>query len=236
LLAQSTKEKKRNGAGGGVRLRRTLPHKKFLIYLLTNQEKKIIINVSNEREVFIMIKYPVEKETIIKLFPVIETNSIKACINAGFVEMGTKFRILGRDVTCVHISGDEYIFAFDDNVASTTYQCLPCVLKKVFNDTTIFPTCLKSEIEYLFIPTEFQVFGTGLYEKNIHGLEWFDYYKDNPAHRIKTSDGLIEPYWLSTPRTDLKNYYCLVKSNGEMGSYNINSAAYGVAIHFVIKK
>jgi hypothetical protein len=169
-----------------------------------------------------------------KFFPVIKSNSIKDYINAGVVTVGSKFNICGRDITCVHISGNDYIFSFDDCLGKTTIAEIPAKLEKIYNDPKIIPISLKKEIEYLFIPTEFQIFGKNTYGETEIDVEQFDYYKNNEAHRVKNVDGETWSYWTSSLHSNDSGYFCFVHSAGDAGN-GIASYAYGLAPSFVIK-
>jgi hypothetical protein len=172
----------------------------------------------------------------LSFFPVIETNSIKAYIRANVVTVGSKFRINGYDITCVHIGGDDYIFAFDDCINKCTVEEIPLKLKAIYNDTEIIPAILQKEIEYLFIPTEYQIFGKNQYsDKTEDDIEQFNYYKENEAHRVKNLKGEVFPYWTSSPDSSNASLFCFVGSNGGARGGNASSTS-GLAVHFVIKK
>jgi hypothetical protein len=184
-----------------------------------------------------MFKFPNKetKNTIdMKFFPVIKSNSIKDYINAGVVTVGSRFNVCGRDITCVHISGNDYIFSFDDCLGKATIAEIPAKLEEIYNDPKIIPISLRKEIEYLFIPTEFQIFGKNIYGETETDVEQFDYYKNNEAHRVKNVDGETWSYWTSSPRSDNSYNFCLVGSDGD--AYNGSaSGSFGLAPGFVIK-
>jgi hypothetical protein len=187
-----------------------------------------------------MFKFPNKNENNeivnLKFFPLIETNSIKGYIKADVVTVGSKFKINGYDITCVHISGDDYIFAFDDCATKCTAEEIPLKLELIYNDIRIIPLALKKEIEYLFIPTEYQIIGQNMYsDKTKDDIEQFDYYKNNKVHRIKDYKGSAIPYWTSSPRSSTTNSFCIVSSNGT-ADYSHASGTHGLAVHFVIKK
>jgi hypothetical protein len=169
-----------------------------------------------------------------KFFPVIKSNSIKDYINAGVVTVGSKFNICGRDITCVHISGNDYIFSFDDCLGKATIAEIPTKLEEIYNDPKIIPISLRKEIEYLFIPTEFQIFGKNTYGETETDVEQFDYYKNNEAHRVKNIDGETWSYWTSSPSSNNSSFFCLVYSYGD-ASDSYASYTSGLAPGFVIK-
>jgi hypothetical protein len=169
-----------------------------------------------------------------KFFPVIKSNAIKDYINADVVTVGSKFNICGRDITCVHISGNDYIFSFDDCLGKATIAEIPAKLEEIYNDPKIIPISLRKEIEYLFIPTEFQIFGKNIYGETETDVEQFDYYKNNEAHRVKNVDGETWSYWTSSPRSNYSNFFCRVDSMGNAYD-SFASSGLGLAPGFVIK-
>jgi hypothetical protein len=186
-----------------------------------------------------MFRFPLEKKTEtkvmdMKFFPIIKSNSIKDYINAGVVTVGSKFNICGRDITCVHISRNDYIFSFDDCLGKATIAEIPEKLEKIYNDITIIPILFKKEIEYLFIPTEFQIFGKNTYGETETNTEQFDYYKNNEAHRVKNINGATRSYWTSSPLSSGSTGFCYVDSDGT-ACRGTASFAYGLAPGFVIK-
>jgi hypothetical protein len=186
-----------------------------------------------------VFRFPLKEKTEIdaadiKFFPVIKISSIKYYINAGVVSVGTKFNVCGRDITCVHISGNDYIFSFDDCLGKAIIAEIPEKLEEIYNDPKIIPISLKKEIEYLFIPTEFQIFGKNTYGETETDVEQFDYYKNNEAHRVKNVDGEIWSYWTSSPSSGTSASFCLVRRGGTATYYSASNA-YGLAPGFVIK-
>jgi hypothetical protein len=107
-------------------------------------------------------------------------------------------------------------------------------LEFIYNDDSIIPFALRKEIEYIFIPTEFQIFGKNKYGEKETNIEQFDYYKNNEAHRVKNFESGTYWYWTGSPHISNSTHFCIVNYNGN-ADYGSASSAYGLAPAFIIK-
>jgi len=206
----------------------------------------------DNKEIDNMIKYPNCKEVncnydedVIKFFPVIKCTSIKQFIKAGVVTVGSKFVVDGRDITCIHHKGNQWFFQYDDCPMASTAEsgALEKALKKIWNE--VIPECLKKEIKYTFVPTEFQIFGENKWGVKETDTYQFDYYKNNEAHHVKNyrgpkpkhdfwKSGESCGWWLSTVASGPSAYCCLVNTYG-YANYADASSSSGVPVCFLIE-
>lgn len=152
--------------------------------------------------------------------------------------VGKKYIINNRVLTCVDIDNDKYIFSFDEILTLSTHDNLESVLRELyttgkFDGTEFIPFAILNQIDFLFIPTEYQIFGKREYsESNEKNVKQFEYYKDNTA--IKFFKGKVRWYWLSDKSINSTSF-CLVRGSGD--AYDSGASLLGgVPIFFQIKK
>ena len=194
-----------------------------------------------------MIKYPESK-------PKRESDgtecSLKAAVNAGMVALGQRYMIEGNPVTCVDIDGDKYIFSMDEIFKCAPHKEIPSILKQVYEtgkigDKEVLPVSMMKDIDFLFVPTEFQVFGRNPYGKKEEGVKQFEWYKRGDLVRVKGyrgkdsrdwEDGETCYWWLSTVSSGNSTNCCYVSYSG-LASHNSASNTYiGVPVFLQITR
>lgn len=169
-----------------------------------------------------MIKYPNSNKRMVR-----RDNTLKDSVNTGEVRVGQRFFVGDNPVTCVHINGDKYIFSMDDIFKTTSHDKIAEVLETIWttgmiDGINVIPTGTMRDIDFLFVPSERQVFG-----ENKYGVEeddeQFDWFKRGNAARVKGYKGAksdkweddeICTWWLSTAYYGYSTSYCIVNSNG----------------------
>lgn len=184
-----------------------------------------------------MIKYPNSERNY----------TLKDAVNAGAVKVGQRFFIGENPVTCVHIDGDRYIFSMDDIFKHTSHGKIAEVLETIYmtgmiDGINVIPIKMMQDIDFLFVPSERQVFGENKYgvEENNEQFEWF---RRENVTRVKGykgansdiwSDGEICSWWLCTATSGSSTHCCFVYSGGLANSGNASNTAIGVPIFFQI--
>lgn len=186
-----------------------------------------------------MIKYPNSNKRIVR-----RDNTLKGAVNAGAVRVGQRFFVGNNPVTCVHIDGDKYIFSMDDIFKKTSHDKIAEVLETIWttgmiDGVNVIPTDIMSDIDFLFVPTERQVFG-----KNEYGVEeddeQFEWFKRGDFTRVKGYQGSDKNYekgdtctwWLATVYSGYSTHYCYVYAGG-YANYGIASYIHiGVPVFF----
>lgn len=89
--------------------------------------------------------------------------------------------------------------------------------------------------DYLFLPSEMEMFGECEYSEEQEGEKQFPYYADK-HNRSRTigKNGCWEFGWLSSPSASYTTYFCIVNYGGNAGYYDARGS-YGVAPAFVIR-
>lgn len=187
-----------------------------------------------------MIKYPNSNRRMVR-----RDNTLKGAVNAGVVKVGQRFFVGNNPVTCVHIDGDKYIFSMDDIFKTTSHDKIAEVLETIWttgmiDGINVIPTGMMQDIDFLFVPSERQVFG-----ENKYGVEeddeQFDWFKRGDAARVKGykgvksdtwEDGESCSWWLGTVHSGNSPHCCSVSCDGN-ASYNYASNTYvGVPVCF----
>ena len=187
-----------------------------------------------------MIKYPNSNRRILR-----RDNSLKGAVNAGAVRVGQRFFVGDNPVTCVHIDGDKYIFSMDDIFKTASHDKIESILGTIYttgmiDGLNVIPTGIMPDIDFLFVPTERQVFGKNEYgvEENDEQFEWF---KRGDAARVKGykgaksdtwSDGETCTWWLATVRSGNSTHCCNVTYTGHAAYYNASDTSIGVPVFF----
>ena len=187
-----------------------------------------------------MIKYPNSNRRILR-----RDNSLKGAVNAGAVRVGQRFFVGDNPVTCVHIDGDKYIFSMDDIFKTASHDKIESILETIYttgmiDGLNVIPTGIMPDIDFLFVPTERQVFGKNEYgvEENDEQFEWF---KRGDAARVKGykgaksdtwSDGETCRWWLATVRSGSSTYCCRVYYGGRASYYYASNTYIGVPVFF----
>ena len=122
-----------------------------------------------------MIKYPNSNRRMVR-----RDNTLKGAVNAGAVRVGQRFFVGDNPVTCVHIDGDKYIFSMDDIFKTTSHDKIAEVLETIWttgmiDGINVIPTGMMQDIDFLFVPSERQVFGENKYgvEEDDEQFDWF---------------------------------------------------------------
>lgn len=187
-----------------------------------------------------MIKYPNSNRRILR-----RDNSLKGAVNAGAVRVGQRFFVGDNPVTCVHIDGDKYIFSMDDIFKTASHDKIESILETIYttgmiDGLNVIPTGIMPDIDFLFVPTERQVFGKNEYgvEENDEQFEWF---KRGDAARVKGykgaksdtwSDGETCAWWLSTVRSGNSAHCCRVTNGGIAAGNYASYTSIGVPVFF----
>lgn len=187
-----------------------------------------------------MIKYPNSNRRMVR-----RDNTLKGAVNAGAVRVGQRFFVGDNPVTCVHIDGDKYIFSMDDIFKTTSHDKIAEVLETIWttgmiDGINVIPTGMMQDIDFLFVPSERQVFG-----ENKYGVEeddeQFDWFKRGDAARVKGykgvksdtwEDGESCTWWLSAVTSGNSTYCCNVHTGGHANTNYASSPARGVPVCF----
>lgn len=187
-----------------------------------------------------MIKYPNSNRRMVR-----RDNTLKGAVNAGVVKVGQRFFVGDNPVTCVHIDGDKYIFSMDDIFKTTSHDKIAEVLETIWttgmiDGINVIPTGMMQDIDFLFVPSERQVFG-----ENKYGVEeddeQFDWFKRGDAARVKGykgvksdtwEDGETCSWWLSTVHSGSSAACCLVYSYGTAYYNGASHTTIGVPVCF----
>lgn len=187
-----------------------------------------------------MIKYPNSNRRMVR-----RDNTLKGAVNAGVVKVGQRFFVGDNPVTCVHIDGDKYIFSMDDIFKTTSHDKIAEVLETIWttgmiDGINVIPTGMMQDIDFLFVPSERQVFG-----ENKYGVEeddeQFDWFKRGDAARVKGykgaksdtwEDGETCHWWLSTVYSGHSTHCCLVYYTGHATYSNASNTTIGVPVCF----
>lgn len=136
---------------------------------------------------------------------------------------------------------------------NTLYGYLPAALKNAISDKyNYLETRYSSSGELtdstgkswknmgkLWIPTEYEVYGTCVYgtPKYSEGFcVWYPLFQDGLRHRIKHNGdgGSRAPWWLVSAYSGYAYYACYVSSNGTPDYYNVSNPSFGVPVCFRI--
>ena len=193
-----------------------------------------------------MIKYPNSnsKRKVTK-----KDNTLKDAVDTGVVRLGQRFFIGDNPVTCVHIDGNKYIFSMDDIFKTTSHDKIGDVLETIYTTGAIdglkvIPIAMMQDIDFLFVPSERQVFGENKYgvEENDEQFEWF---KRGDATRVKGYKGVTSAawpdgktciWWLATVASGNSTYCCRVSYYGNVANSFVSSTAIGVPVFFQMTK
>lgn len=191
-----------------------------------------------------MIKYSNSERRIAR-----RDNTLKDAVNAGVVRVGQRFFVGENPVTCAHIDGDKYIFSIDDIFKHTSHDKIAKILKTIYttgmiDGINVIPIEMMQDIDFLFVPSERQVFGENKYgvEENDEQFEWF---KRGDTARVKGykgansnmwSDGEICDWWLCTAASGSSTCCCSVGTDGSAYYYHASGTSIGVPIFFQITR
>lgn len=176
--------------------------------------------------------------------------SLKAAVNAGMVALGQRYMIEGNPVTCVDIDGDKFIFSMDEIFKCAPHKEIPSILRQIYEtgkigDKEVLPVSMMKDIDFLFVPTEFQVFGRNPYGKKEEGVKQFEWYKRGDLVRVKGyrgkdsrdwEDGETCAWWLSTVYSGSSTHCCFVDYYGHAGSNGASNTAIGVPVFLQITR
>ncbi len=144
------------------------------------------------------------------------------------IQVGQRFIIYGKPITCVHIDGNKRIYSMDDIYKLSSYEDIESVLRKIWNTgiidgIRILPLSLIKDIDFLFIPNSYQIFGTDVYNReeineNIEQFDWFKHktneiqksYYGKPSNYVKKAE--ICPYWIE--KSNRNSDFCFFVYNG----------------------
>jgi hypothetical protein len=187
-----------------------------------------------------MLRYPKADERLEK-----DLSTLQQIINKGEMWVGRREYAGEYTVTCVHISKNkEYFFTFD-RILLCTYgiEQIPYVIKTLYEEgqvrSIIIPQSLLKDIDYIFIPSEFQLTGThqcGFFEGPIETEEYFEWYKlnKNCARAKGDRNGNFVSYWLSDHEKSSNNHYCYINQRGEVDIEFNDDARKGILICFAM--
>lgn len=187
-----------------------------------------------------MIKYPNSNRRVVR-----RDNSLKGAVNAGTVRVGQRFFVGDNPVTCVHIDGDKYIFSMDDIFKTTSHDKIAEVLETIWttgmiDGINVIPTGIIPDIDFLFVPTERQVFGENRYGVN-EDDDQFEWFKRGDAARVKGykgaesdtwNDGESCTWWLATVYSGNSTNCCYVSGYGRAHNNNASYTIVGVPVCF----
>ena len=202
-----------------------------------------------------MIRFPSIKKVAVETegdwtaFPTMKCNSIKQFCEMGVVQVGSRFIVDGWWITCIDIDGDKYYFSYDELPVCAAHKDIEKILKDIYTtgkvgNIKVMPKELRDEVEYLFVPSEYQVFGENKYGVKETGVKQFEYFKRGDISRVKGYRGKeidswrqdeTLPWWLSTVLSGNSTYCCNVGDSGNANSYAASHAGVGVPGCVVIK-
>lgn len=203
-----------------------------------------------------MIRFPNVKKIVIETegdwtaFPAMKCNSIKQFCEMGVVQVGSRFIVDGWWITCIDIDGDKYYFSYDEvPVCVAHHKDIEKILKDIYTtgkvgNIKVMPKELRDEVEYLFVPSEYQVFGENKYGVKETGVKQFEYFKRGDISRVKGyrgkeidswRQGETLPWWLSTVSSSNSTACCGVGYGGGAASYYASHTLVGVPVCFEIK-
>lgn len=190
-----------------------------------------------------MIKYPKNKS--------IKTeSSLKAAVDAGEVFLGQRIMIKDNPVTCVDIDDNKYIFSMDEIFKCASYDKMTSILEQIYstgeiNHKEVLPANMMNDIDFLFVPTEFQVFGWNIYGEKEEDTKQFEWYKKGDFTRVKgycgednlsLAKGENCNWRLSTVRSQNSSFNCCVNGLGCASIYRNYNDQIGVPIFFQITR
>lgn len=203
-----------------------------------------------------MIRFPSIKKVAVETegdwtaFPTMKCNSIKQFCEMGVVQVGSRFIVDDWWITCIDIDGDKYYFSYDEVPVCAAHKDIEKILKDIYTmgkvgNIKVMPKELRDEVEYLFVPSEYQVFGENKYGVKETGVKQFEYFKRGDISRVKgyrgkeidsLRQGETLHWWLSTVHSGDSAYCCYVSDYGGYASlYIASTAAIGVPVCFEIK-
>ena len=204
-----------------------------------------------------MIRFPSIKKVVVvvetegdsRAFPTMKCNSIKQFCEMGVVQVGSRFIVDGWWITCIDIDGDKYYFSYDEVPVCAAHKDIEKILKDIYTtgkvgNIKVMPKELRDEVEYLFVPSEYQVFGENKYGVKETGVKQFEYFKRGDISRVKGyrgkeidswRQGETLPWWLSTVYSGHSTSYCDVASYGLATSHGESNTTIGVPVFFEIK-
>ena len=177
-----------------------------------------------------MIRFPSIKKVAVETegdwtaFPTMKCNSIKQFCEMGVVQVGSRFIVDGWWITCIDIDGDKYYFSYDEVPVCAAHKDIEKILKDIYTtgkvgNIKVMPKELRDEVEYLFVPSEYQVFGENKYGVKETGVKQFEYFKRGDISRVKGyrgkeidswRQGGTLPWWLSAVRSGNSTACCYV--------------------------
>lgn len=202
-----------------------------------------------------MIRFPNVKKVVIETegdwtaFPTMKCNSIKQFCEMGVVQVGSRFIVDGWWITCIDIDGDKYYFSYDEVPVCAAHKDIEKILKDIYTtgkvgNIKVMPKELRDEVEYLFVPSEYQVFGENKYGVKETGVKQFEYFKRGDISRVKGyrgkeidswRQGETLPWWLSTVRSGNSTDCCGVYDSGYAYADDASYTTIGVPVCFEIK-
>lgn len=176
--------------------------------------------------------------------------SLKAAVNAGMVALGQRYMIEGNPVTCVDIDGDKYIFSMDEIFKCAPHKEITSILRQIYEtgkigDKEVLPTSMMKDIDFLFVPSEFQVFGKNRYGVKEEGVKQFEWYKRGDLVRVKGyrgkdssnwEDGETCYWWLSAVTSGNSTRCCCVASYGSADTNFASDTSVGVPVFLQITR
>lgn len=179
---------------------------------------------------------------------------LKVAVNASTVALGQRYMIENNPVTCVDIDNNKYIFSMDEIYKCGSHNDIIPMLHKIYetgkiDGIKVLPTSIMKDIDFLFIPSTYQIFGKNKYSIEEKDVKQFEWYKRGNLVRIKGYNGIpsdhwdkneICHWWLSNVSSSYNftycQYYYCVSYEGSI-IYNHESNIYiGIPIFFQITK
>lgn len=193
-----------------------------------------------------MIKYPADEiKRVVK-----REDTLKDIVNAGIIKLGQRFFVGENPVTCVHIDGNKYIFSMDDIFKATSHNKISFVLKEIYSSgkidgINVIPMDVIKDIDFLFVPGEYRVFGENKYSDDKKDVNQFDWFKRGDSTRVKGYHGIEYDYWrkgepcawwLCSVYSGDPTRCCSVSDSGYAGYHFALPTIMGVPIFFQMTK
>jgi hypothetical protein len=172
-----------------------------------------------------------------------EKSLLQELINSDNIKVGDRVAICCHPCTCVHINNNDYFFSFDEVFARTFWDDAMNVLMQIYNTgmyngDVIFDSSTLRDIDYLFLPDIYQLFGSenNSKDKDKHREQftWYGMY-DNLA-RVKGNHlyKRLTPYW--TCNYDSTEQAYIVTCLGEDDYEAKTDETIGVPVFFKMHK
>jgi hypothetical protein len=169
-----------------------------------------------------------------------EKSLLQELINGDNVKVGDRVAICHHPCTCIHIDNNDYFFSFDEIFAKVLWDDIVDILTEiyntglVYNKIAIFDKNTLKDIDYLFIPDTYQLFGTeGEKNKDKH-FTWYKRYGNLARVKGDYLSKKLIPYW--TSNDDTFGYGMVVSSTGQDDYIIKTDDTIGVPVFFKMHK